>query len=164
MVREFGDAIWALETGPLYYFRDWPSGEVPKYAAGVYTIWREAEFVYVGMAGRGKSAEQIAERRNRGSAPTGLLDRIGSHASGRRSGDQFCFYVADRFVLPLLDQDTIASIADGSALFDHFVRRYVHEHLAYRFAVVEDGASAARLERLIVSDGLTCGPPILNSA
>ena len=31
-----------------------------------------------------------------------LWTRLGSHASGRRSGDQFNVYICDRFVVPAL--------------------------------------------------------------
>ena len=44
-----------LEKGRLYRFDDWPTGDLPRIAAGVYTIWRGTEFVYVGMAGRGNA-------------------------------------------------------------------------------------------------------------
>jgi hypothetical protein len=45
--------------------------------------------VYVGVAGRNPRG-------------AGLASRLRSHASGRRSGDQFCGYVADQYVLPEL--------------------------------------------------------------
>jgi hypothetical protein len=32
-------AVQELETGPLHRFRDWPNEQVPKRAAGVYTVW-----------------------------------------------------------------------------------------------------------------------------
>jgi hypothetical protein len=35
------------------------------------------------------------------------------HASGRRSGDRFCVYVADRLVLPTLSQEDITAIGSG---------------------------------------------------
>ena len=46
------DPLEHLETGPLYWFRDWPNPEVPPVAAGVYTVWRGDELVYAGMSGR----------------------------------------------------------------------------------------------------------------
>jgi hypothetical protein len=60
---------------------------LPRSGAGVDTIWDAAgELVYVGVAGRNP-------------AGTGLASRLRSHASGRRSGDQFCVYVADHYVM-----------------------------------------------------------------
>jgi hypothetical protein len=32
-------AVQELETGPLHRFGDWPNEQVPKRAAGVYTVW-----------------------------------------------------------------------------------------------------------------------------
>ena len=82
-----------LQHGPLYRFADWPNPEVPLVAAGVYTIWEGDWFLYVGMAGRALTAEDIATLRARGEKRKGLAERLNSHASGRRSGDQFCVYV-----------------------------------------------------------------------
>ena len=41
------------------------------------------------------------------------LGRLASHASGRRSGDQFLIYVCDRLVLPRLG-NRIGEIAGGA--------------------------------------------------
>ncbi len=30
-----------LAAGPLFRFADWPNEQVPRRAAGVYTVWRE---------------------------------------------------------------------------------------------------------------------------
>jgi len=46
------------------------------------------------MSGGGITAQTA--RRN---TPQGIYTRLQSHASGRRNGDQFCVYVADRLVL-----------------------------------------------------------------
>jgi hypothetical protein len=78
-----------------------------------------------------------------------IYTRLRSHASGRRSGDQFCVYVADRLVLPTLSQSEIASIAAGEHQMDAFIRRFIHEHLSYRFVVVPDGAAAFAAEASI---------------
>ena len=46
--------ITTLSEGNAYRFSDWPNPEVPRFGAGVYTIWhRDARFIYVGMSGRG---------------------------------------------------------------------------------------------------------------
>jgi hypothetical protein len=87
------------------------------------------------MSGRGITAESI--RRN---TPQGLYTRLQSHASGRRSADQFFVYVADRLVLPNLRQEDIADIASGRHQMDAFVRQYIHENLSYRFVMLPDGA------------------------
>jgi hypothetical protein len=112
-----------LELGPSYAFRDWPNPAVPMLAAGVYTIWRQDELIYVGMAGRSLTAEHIASGLA-SSKRGGLLSRLGSHAAGRRSGDQFCVYVADRLVLPSLTSEEIAAIGSGRHSLDALVRTY----------------------------------------
>jgi hypothetical protein len=99
------------------------------------------------------------KRRN---TPQGLYTRLQSHASGRRSGDQFCVYVADRLVLPTLSRDEIAAIASGRHSMDAFVRRYVHENLRYRFAMLPDGASAYAVEAAIKNNTWEFGCPVLN--
>jgi hypothetical protein len=38
----------ALVSGPVFRFAGWPNDQVPRRAAGVYTIWRHEEFIYVG--------------------------------------------------------------------------------------------------------------------
>ena len=88
--------------------------------------------------------------------------RLRSHASGRRSGDQFCVYVADRLVLPTLTQADIAAIASGRHQMDAFVRRYIHENLSYRFVMVPDGATAYTVEAAIKSGKWEHGRPLLN--
>src|SRR6476661_1228557 len=77
-----------LSSGPAYLFADWPNIAVSTFGAGVYTIWHsDGRFMYVGMSGRGMTTETI--RRN---TPQGIYTRLQSHASGRRSGAQFCVY------------------------------------------------------------------------
>jgi hypothetical protein len=48
-----------LVTGPALRFADWPNDQVPRRAAGVYTVWRHEEFIYAGMSGRGANAEDF---------------------------------------------------------------------------------------------------------
>jgi hypothetical protein len=147
-----------LSSGPAHLFADWPDIAVPTFGAGVYTIWhKDGRFIYVGMSGRGMTTETI--RRN---TPQGIYTRLQSHASGRRSGDQFCVYVADRLVLPALSQDDIAAIASGRHQMDAFVRRYIHENLLYRFVMLLDGAMAYAIEAAIKGGEWEHGRPFLN--
>jgi hypothetical protein len=94
----------------------------------------------------------------------GLWTRLDSHAGARRSGDQFCVYVADRLVLPTLTPDDIEQIASGRHRFDAFVRRYIHQHLSYRFLIVPDGVAARAAEATIRSGAWDFGRPLLNPA
>ena len=156
------DALSALQSGALHAFRDWPNAAVSQLAAGVYTIWRSEELLYVGMAGRGLTAEQINKRRSAGGKPGDLLSRLSSHASGRRSGDQFCVYVCDRLVLPTLTREQIAEIAAGHLSLDRLTRGYIREHLAYRFVEITDGRAGYEMEAQVRSGALDVGVPLLN--
>ena len=148
--------VTELGRGVACSFASWPNPSVPAFGAGVYTIWHnDGRFIYVGMSGRGITAETI--RRN---TPQGLYTRLQSHASGRRSGDQFCVYVADRLVLPTLSQQDIAAIASGRHQMDAFVRRYIHENLSYRFVMLPDGAAAYEVEAAIKNGEWEHGRPL----
>ena len=152
------EALAALEEGALFPFRDWPH-ELPR-AAGVYSIWLDGALLYVGMAGRGRNADELATRAALGKV--GLADRLASHASGRRSGDQFAVYVCDRLVLPTLSREQIEAVAEGAASLDTITRDYIRGHLAFRFVAVPDGPSAHALERRARRGELRAGVPRLN--
>ena len=144
------------KTGSLFHAYSHP--EVPPFGAGVYTIWdHDGRFIYVGMSGRGMTAD--AGFRNR---PWGIYTRLKSHVSGRRSGDQFCVYVADRLVLPTLSQENITAITSGRHQMDALVRRYIHENLSYRFVILTDGKTAYALEAAIKDGKWEPGKPLLN--
>jgi len=148
----------ALGTGESHSFADWPNAALPRFGAGVYTVWDGGgRFIYVGMSGRG-----ITDQTARRNSPHGLHTRLASHASGRRSGDQFCVYVADRLVLPILSPGDIAAISSGEHQMDAFVRRYIHENLRYRFLMLPDGATAYRYETAIKDGDWDHGRPLLN--
>jgi hypothetical protein len=146
-----------LEFGQLYRFSDWPNAAVPSFGAGVYTIWQGRTLIYVGMSGR--SIEADTAKRDR---PHGLFTRLKSHADGRRSGDQFCVYVADRLLLSVLSRAQIAEIAAGSLNLDRLIRSFIHEHLEYRFVVLPTGSQARSIEVLVRNGALQAGKPLLN--
>ena len=142
----------ALEHGELFWFGDWPVVAAPRSGAIVYTVWnRSGQFIYVGMAGRGETSAA------RGSGPFG---RLNSHASGRRSGDQFCVYVCDRLVLPTL-RDRIEDISAGKLSLDGATRQYVRTELGFRMVHVTDGREALQVERMLQRGALLAGRPFL---
>jgi hypothetical protein len=148
--------------GDLYSFADWPNPIVPLVAAGVYSVWnRLGEYIYVGMSGRGLTEASLAERQQL-ARPTGLGTRLASHASGRRSGDQFCVYVCDRLVLPNLDREDIQAISTGEQSLDRMTREYIQRELSYRFVVVTDGTTALAIEDSAARSGLRGSRPLLN--
>jgi hypothetical protein len=113
--------------------------------------------MYVGMSGLGISETTVPRNK-----PQGIYTRLKSHAAGRRSGDQFCVYVADRLVLPSLTADDINAIAEGRHQLDAHVRRYIHGHLLYRYVIIQDGKTALAIETVIKSGEWGRGQPILN--
>jgi hypothetical protein len=158
---EFDERLADLASGPVYRFADWPNPEVPVVAAGVYAVWAgDGAYLYVGMSGRGLTERDLAARS--GGRTTGLWTRLNSHAAGRRSGDQFCVYVADRLVLPTLSSTVIEEIAAGVQSFDALVRSYIRAHLSYRFVTVPSGRAALELEHLAAAGGLDGKLPLLN--
>jgi hypothetical protein len=150
-----------LETGPLHRFRDWPNDQVPKRAAGVYTVWDSDRLVYVGMSGRAMTADDLAvsaggwgwpRAYGRGSTPTPL-----AAAPGTRS-----VYVCDRFVVPALIPSQQQQLAAGGLSLDDLTRSFIRDRLAYRFVVAADGAEAAPVEAEVRRGALSVGRPYLN--
>jgi len=131
-----------LVNGPDFRFASWPNDRVPRRAAGVYTIWREQEFLYVGMSGRGAKAEDFVTGQGHEDQAKGLWTRLSSHASGRRSGDQFNVYICDRFVVPSLTPRQQQDIGEGRLLLDQMTRDFIRGHLSYRFMIYPSGAEA----------------------
>ena len=145
--------IEALTEGSVNWFADWPTGDVPKRGAIVYTIWnREGYFIYVGMSGRNTTGGKSAK---------GPYGRLASHASGRRSGDQFCLYVCDRLVLPTV-HNRIPEIAAGDLSLDEVVRDFIRTNLGFRWVPMPDARSAIELERRMQRGEFDAGRPSLN--
>ena len=137
--------IWDLADAPRHAFCDWPVSAVPDVAAGVYAIWDNDQLIYVGMSGRGATRGLLAAKQLEGKR-FGLYTRLASHASGRRSGDQFCVYVADQLVLPRLSADQIDAISRRELRFDNLVKEYIHSNLEFEFVETWDGEIARDAE------------------
>jgi hypothetical protein len=154
--------VHELAAGPLFRFADWPNDQVPRRAAGVYTVWRAGEFLYVGMSGRGAQREDFVVDSSQRSPAKGLWTRLNSHASGRRSGDQFNLYICDRFIVPALTGVQQRETAHGLLLLDQLTKSFIRDHLGYRFTVYGDGAEALAVERTVRAGALPAGRPYLN--
>jgi hypothetical protein len=85
-----------------------------------------------------------------------------SHASGRRSGDQFCVYIHDYFVIPELIKN--GSFEPSRGILDKLTKNYIQSHLIYRFLAYESDDSdviVRNLEKRIQAGA--CGTkPFLN--
>jgi hypothetical protein len=152
----------ALQDGPVFQFADWPSSQVPRRTAGVYTVWRQAEFLYVGMSGRGALPDDFVADQDRPQKALGLWTRLNSHASGRRAGDQFNIYVCDRFIVPALTPRQQQEIGQGQLLLDRLTRALIRGQLSYRFVLCPDGTQALATERAVRAGHLPAGRPYLN--
>ena len=144
---QFVPPILSLRDATRHAFCDWPVSAVPDVAAGVYAIWDNDQLIYVGMSGRGATRSLLEAKRLEGKR-FGLYTRLASHASGRRSGDQFCVYVADRLVLPRLSADQIDAISRRELRFDNLVKEYIHSNLDFGFAEDDDGEMAQESEAM----------------
>lgn len=92
----------------------------------------------------------------------GLWTRLASHASGRLSGDQFCVYVANRYVVPELKPADLPLFASGDLSLDGLTKVYIREHFSYSFALTATSREAHDLER-DARHGITFGlKPTLN--
>ena len=140
---EMKNCMHELEHAQVCQFKDWPIRTVPN-APGVYTIWNRAgQFLYVGIALKG-----------------GLFSRLRSHVNGRRGGDQFNVYVADRLVLQQLTPEQIVDISAGTLRFDKLIRDYTRGHLSFRFCPSTD---AENIEPMIRAGRWPYGKkPLLN--
>ena len=151
-----------LQTGSLFAFADWPDEQVPRQAAGVYTVWRRDEFIYVGMSGRGAQLEDFVASPGQPGKARCLWTRLNSHASGRRSGDQLNVYVCDLFIVPFLTPDQQSDVARGHLLLDQMTKSFIRANLSYRFLLSRSGAEALAVERSVRSGCLSSGRPFLN--
>jgi hypothetical protein len=144
----------ALEEGPLHRFADFDTvADLPREGAAVYTIWDDAgALVYVGVSGRSATSS------------TGPWGRLRSHWSGRRSGDQFCVYVADHYVLPELSAGQVEAIAakEPSLFMDDLVAAVIRDRFSFRVVVVPAYSTAITLETAVKSGELAAGRPRLN--
>jgi hypothetical protein len=106
---------------PSFSFKDDPRRIVPDKGSIIYSVWnKKEEFLYIGISGLQKSLE----KRNPQS-------RMQSHSSGRRSGDQFCIYIHDIFVIPELIKT--GEYQSERGWLDKVTQKYIHDNLFYRF-------------------------------
>lgn len=145
------------EFSSRHRFEHWPNIGIPHVAAGVYAIWDQDKLIYCGMAGR-----EFDKSVSAGRIKVGLVNRLGAHANGRLSGNQFCVYVANRFVIPSLQPEQLPLFASGALNLDKLTKKYIHNRLEYQFAIAESAADAFRIER-DCRNGTTFGAkPVLN--
>ena len=134
---------------PPVSFRDDHTEYIPEYGSIIYTVWDSDEkFIYVGFGGVGKKKDPRS--------------RINQHRNGGRSGDQFCVYIQDYFIIPDLLKKNHPKIQKGS--LDKMTKDYIQKHLSYRFVTIKN---IKRTELINVEEKIKRGvfgfsPPVLN--
>jgi hypothetical protein len=137
----------------LRQFNTTDINHIAEYGSILYAVFLDrTEFIYVGIGGTmGKTVEDRNPR-----------SRIKQHAQGWRSGDQFCIYILDFYVIPeLLKSDYKAK----KGYLDQLTRDFIQSRLTYRYLVIqtEDSNKVVRqLERELQSNKYGHGLPTLN--
>ena len=140
------DELWyQLNRQPVHAFADCPNREIPKGKPGVYLVYRVSKWIYIGMSFKN------------------LQSRLNQHASGRRSGDQFCVYLGDRLVMPKLDVDQMKGVFSGEVSLDDEIRKFVRSQLSYRYLLVQDDPTARSLEKYGLEIAKGQGAGLLNA-
>lgn len=144
------EKLEVLKSGTLHPFTDSPRRHIRREVrSGVYTIWRGEELIYAGFAGRDGSKG-------------GFVTRLVHHRRGDRSGDKFCVYVFDRYILPGLTASQIEAAAAGRLKLDPFIRKFIADELKYRYVPCGNQAEAVALEKRVIAGDLG-SRPLLNS-
>ena len=138
---------------PLRQFNTGNITDVPSWGSIIYTVFLDStEYIYVGIGGlAGKTAQDRNPR-----------SRIIQHSQGRRSGDQFCIYIQDFFVIPqLIGKD----YTPKKGYLDQLTKEFIQSRLNYRYLVVQTEDSdveVRRMERELQRDLHGHGNPRLN--
>tara|TARA_B100000315_G_C14392764_1_gene502798 strand:- start:294 stop:791 length:498 start_codon:yes stop_codon:yes gene_type:complete len=161
MPKMEGLTINGFDISPLFDlsllgtpFADPDIKQIPEFGSIIYTVWHDQNgFIYVGIGGiRGLTVKDRDPR-----------SRIKQHAEGRRSGDQFCVYIQDFFVIPEIVKSGHYQPERG--YLDKLTRNYIRAHLSYRFLCfqTEDSDKIVRVLESKIQKGVEgIGPPFLN--
>lgn len=135
------DALFDSST-ELLPFSNSNIKDIPAHGSIIYAVFLDkTEFIYVGIGGL--SGKTVAERNPR--------SRIRQHSQGNRSGDQFCIYIQDFYVLPLLIGK---AYTPEKGYLDKLTKEFIQTRLSYRYLVIQSDDSdkvVRKLEREIQS-------------
>ena len=114
--------LFDLNKHPVSFLDD-HTEHISWYGSMIYTVWdSDDRFIYVGVGGVGKRKDPRS--------------RINQHRNGGRSGDQFCVYIQDYFIIPDLLKKNHPKIQKGS--LDKMTKDYIQKHLSYRFVTIKN--------------------------
>ena len=138
---------------PLRQFSTGNVTDIPSWGSIIYTVFLDqSEYIYVGIGGL--AGKTVKDRNPR--------SRILQHSQGRRSGDQFCIYIQDFYVIPELIG---LKYTPKKGYLDQLTKDFVQSRLSYRYLVVQTEDSdqvVRRLERELQRDQHGYGVPLLN--
>lgn len=127
--------------------------EIPPFGSIIYTVFLDdTEFIYVGIGGL--AGNTVQERKPR--------SRLLQHTQGRRSGDQFCIYIQDFYVIPTLIGTDHVPVKGH---LDKLTKQFIQTRLSYRYVVVQTDDSdkvVRRLERDVQAGAMGYPKPTLN--
>ena len=142
--------LFDTSISPISFSED-PWRHIPNKGSIIYSVWdKDDKFIYIGISGLQKSLEKRSP-----------LSRMISHASGRRSGDQFCIYIHDFYVIPKLIEKGEYSPSIG--VLDKLTKDFIQSNLSYRFVGFETNDSdeiVRRLETQIKSGAFGFSPSL----
>ncbi len=140
-------------TTPLRAFSTSNIAEIPSFGSIIYTVFLDgANFIYVGIGGL--AGATVHDRNPR--------SRIIQHAQGRRSGDQFCIYIQDFYVIPAIIS---MPYEPKKGYLDTLTKEFIQTRLTYRYLVIQTEDSdkvVRRLERELQNNEHGFGLPLLN--
>jgi hypothetical protein len=138
---------------PLRKFSTTNINEIPEFGSIIYTVFLdESEFIYVGIGGL--AGKTVHDRNPR--------SRIRQHSQGARSGDQFCIYIQDFYVIPELIGKPYTPL---KGQLDRLTRDFIQTRLNYRYLVIQSEESdkeVRQIERDLQSNKHGFGLPKLN--
>lgn len=142
--------LFDSSSRPISFSED-PRKFIPDKGSIIYSVWHKDEtFIYIGISGLQKSLSKRSP-----------LSRVISHASGRRSGDQFCIYIHDFYVIPKLVEK--GEYNPGVGILDKLTKDFIRTNLSYRFVGFDTDDSdliVRRLETKIKSGALGFSPTL----
>lgn len=138
---------------PLRQFSTGNVTDIASWGSIIYTVFLDqSEYIYVGIGGL--AGKTVKDRNPR--------SRILQHSQGRRSGDQFCIYIQDFYVIPELIG---SKYTPKKGYLDQLTKDFIQSRLSYRYLVVQTEDSdqvVRRLERELQRDQHGYGVPLLN--
>jgi hypothetical protein len=151
-----GDALEALESGPAFRLGELAASPCSR-STGVYTLWDEGVFLYVGIA-------RVDPSETTNPQAEGIKGRLNTYRRSRLTND-FPVKVFLRFIVPRLTQEQLNELGAGHLGMDEMgrlTRRHIDERITFRAFECEK-ESALALEKQIRKTGLPhCGVPAFN--